>query len=289
MFIISNMSKRKRTCDHEDSTSSHKKQKLCDFEEKTVLDNDFDEQIKSVSSLEDKIKVYEKAKKDINFNIPFSMDLLIGNGFYRFRSVLKIWPKVDFYKHVMEYNMDQKERIIVLKAGNKFVTPWNEDTMTHAASNGHLEIVQYLWQQEVPCTPDAITQASGHGHFDVVKYLMENNVPVESKAMVYASSNGHANIVEYLVENGQYCHALIVHFAASEGHLDVVQYLIKHHKARCGDDGLTAAAANGHIEVVKYLLQQQIPFDSEVIACAAENGHIDVVNCLVDAMTCKHG
>ena len=49
--------------------------------------------------------------------------------------------------------------------------------MNHAAKNGHLDIVKFLYEnRKEGCTTYAMNKATENEHFDVLNFLMENTV-----------------------------------------------------------------------------------------------------------------
>ncbi len=76
-----------------------------------------------------------------------------------------------------------------------------------AASNGHLEVVQWLHENrcEEGYTTYAMNWAAAKGHLEVAKWLHENRhegctINVRHVAIV----NGHEDVVQWLRENGHY-------------------------------------------------------------------------------------
>ena len=178
-----------------------------------------------------------------------------------------------------------------------------------AASNGHLEVVEFL--RSAGCDfyrvdnrgYTAAILAAEHGHLEVVKYLhsarCDFNTAANSgyTAGIWAAKNGHLQVVQYLhsarcdfnrTANSGYNAGIL---AASNGHLEVAQYL---HSARCdfnkaASNGYTAgilAASNGHLEVVQYLHSVRCDFKRvanngfTAASLAAKNGHLRVLQFL---------
>ncbi len=107
--------------------------------------------------------------------------------------------------------------------------PWcTTDTMDFAASNGHLNIVEWLHtNRKEGCTSWAMDEAAYNGHLHVVEWLHANRVEgCTSTAMVCAAENGHLHIVEYLYNNrAGGCLISAMEQAAKNGHLHVVEWL----------------------------------------------------------------
>jgi ankyrin repeat protein len=188
--------------------------------------------------------------------------------------------------------------------------------LIEASSNGHLEVVKYLYEEchanveaknNKGYTP--IIYASQNGHLDIVKYLYEEcNANVEAKdnygntPIMFASKNGHLEVVKYLYEE---YHANVeamndygktpIMFASENGQLDVVKYLYEECHANVeaennyGVTPIIYASENGHLEVVKYLYEEchanveaKNKDGDTPITYASINGHLEVVKYLYE-------
>jgi hypothetical protein len=116
--------------------------------------------------------------------------------------------------------------------------------MDHAASNGHLKLLQYLHHLSKQPSPlslneprypwltlsiNALDAAATNGHLDVIRFI-HSNLPDTAKcttqAIEGASKNGHLDVVKFLVETRkEVCTHQAMFCAAHMGHLDVVKYL----------------------------------------------------------------
>jgi serine/threonine-protein phosphatase 6 regulatory ankyrin repeat subunit B len=115
-----------------------------------------------------------------------------------------------------------------------------------AASNGHLEIVQWLLQNGAALAEKnengdtALLCAALNGHLEIVQWLLQNGVALAEKdedgdtALLCAALNGHLEMVQWLLQNGATLSeknengdtALLC--AACYGHLEIVQWILKH-------------------------------------------------------------
>jgi ankyrin repeat protein len=131
------------------------------------------------------------------------------------------------------------------------VRSWNNGALRWAAENGHLPVVQYLFEtfqltiQDVRWFDnDTLRCAAGSGHLPVVQYLCETfQLTIQdirswnNGALRWAAHNGHLPVVQYLCEyrdrenrqltiqdvrSGINC---ALRSAAFYGHLPVVQFL----------------------------------------------------------------
>ena len=82
--------------------------------------------------------------------------------------------------------------------------PWDCDTASWAAGNGHLHILEYLVERKYYDQFDeyALQWAAGNGHLDCLKYLRETaKAPWDSRVVYYAHVNNHTECVQYLLDN----------------------------------------------------------------------------------------
>ncbi|GMF23888.1 unnamed protein product [Phytophthora fragariaefolia] len=81
-----------------------------------------------------------------------------------------------------------------------------EAAMADAASNGHLEVVQYLHEHfNRPATNAVVVAAAASGHLNVVRYLHENQSERCSTDVIkVALENGHAAVVEFMLQHNAF-------------------------------------------------------------------------------------
>ena len=60
-----------------------------------------------------------------------------------------------------------------------------------AALNGHLEVVIYLRQLELPWNEQTCRNAAMKGHLDLLKWCRANKCPWDAETCANAASNGH--------------------------------------------------------------------------------------------------
>jgi hypothetical protein len=84
--------------------------------------------------------------------------------------------------------------------------PWNEWTCTYAAEYGHLDLLEWLRSQDPPCPWDIWTcaYAAKYGHLDVLVWLRSQDPPCpwDEYACKYAAQNGHLDVLEWARANG---------------------------------------------------------------------------------------
>ena len=219
--------------------------------------------------------------------------------------------KLDSYT-VYKFYMDNKYELsdisdpsadIIVKASNcdnlavvKYLVEngadiYNKDyALQEACSNGHLEVVKYLVEQNTKkskrCEGFSLVSAAKNNHLDVVKYLLEKGVDIHTDnndALRKASKNNHLEMVKYLVEKGAYIHPNngALESASKNGHLEVVKYLAENGANIYTNFGALAYACfNGHLEVVKYLVENGADIsniDEHELNIVSLSGHLEVV------------
>lgn len=128
--------------------------------------------------------------------------------------------------------------------------------LTHAALNGHQEIVRYLVEKGVDMNSSYALAYSGHaGHIEIVKYLVEQGANIRDKEDINLPVFIYANITSVMSKKmkGVPRDALIE--AAREGHLEVVKYLIEKGADYRNTNILKESVYYDNVEVVKYILQ----------------------------------
>ena len=104
-------------------------------------------------------------------------------------------------------------------------------TWSWAASNGHLDVIEWLHlNRKEGCTRDAMNFAAHNGHLHIVKWLHENRKEGCTKeAMDWAA-----------------------------GYLEIVKWLHKNRTEGCTRDAMDWAAQNGHFYVVEWLIANNV-------------------------------
>ena len=148
-----------------------------------------------------------------------------------------------------------KDKFFELLDGN------GNSAMLIACSKGHLNIVQFLFQQGAKAdirqpnkegvTP--MTSACHNGHIHIVQYLFQNGASVRqttnkgSTPMLIACREGHLNIVQFLFQNG--------------ARADV---------RRPDKEGVTpmlSACFGGYMKIILFLFQNGARGDVEKVSC----------------------
>ena len=84
-----------------------------------------------------------------------------------------------------------------LKKMMKWFTP-----IADAALNGHLEVVIYLRQLELPWNEQTCRNAAMKGHLDLLKWCRANKCPWDAETCASAAENGNLEMLKWARANG---------------------------------------------------------------------------------------
>ena len=171
--------------------------------------------------------------------------------------------------------------------------PWNEQTCKSAALNGHIKCLKYAHENGCPWNLQTCCYAAYKGHFDCLKYAHENGCPWNSRTCCYAAENGQLECIKYLHQNGCPWDEGTCYHAAINGHFDCLKYA---HENGCpwSTDTCFIAAYKGHFDCLKYAHENGCPWNSRTCCYAAENGQLECIKylhqngCPWDEGTCYH-
>ncbi|RLN91952.1 hypothetical protein BBJ28_00018486 [Nothophytophthora sp. Chile5] len=159
-----------------------------------------------------------------------------------------------------------------------------EMAMRQAAENGHLNIVQWLHANDCKhgCV-EMIDGAANNGHFELVRWLHDNRSEgCTEMAMTSAAGHGRLDIVQWLHTNRtEGCTVMAMNLAARNNHKDVVQWLHEHRNEGCTPAAMDGAAGAGHLEMVQWLhTHRKEGCTTDAMDTAAGGGHLDVIKWL---------
>ncbi|KAG2951604.1 hypothetical protein PC128_g2800 [Phytophthora cactorum] len=105
--------------------------------------------------------------------------------------------------HDLDSSAGRKPPSSTQSAETSFWWSRSYSTMDLAASNGHLDVVQWLHlNRPRTCSSNAMDAAAANGYLDVVKWLHANRSEGCTKsAMDIAASNGHLDVIQWLYVN----------------------------------------------------------------------------------------
>ncbi|ETK73611.1 hypothetical protein L915_19482 [Phytophthora nicotianae] len=175
------------------------------------------------------------------------------------------------------------------------------DILQNAAKNGHIDVLEYLFQLGWADT-DASTliDAARGGRLECVKWLLENAPPYDednstSSAVVAAAEKGHLAILQFFhdmdtaTSNGPKRRRVeqsiewwieadkAMDKAAANGQLEVLKWIHSHRYDGCSESAMEDAARNGHLETLKWLhTNTTAGCTASAMDYAAFKGHLNV-------------
>eukprot|EP00644_Phytophthora_capsici_P002519 jgi/Phyca11/563177/estExt2_Genewise1.C_PHYCAscaffold_110322 len=190
--------------------------------------------------------------------------------------------------------------ILQVLVASGFRVPESHHFLVFAACEGHLELLQWLVEQNFLGENRHVPLSSNH--LDVNKWLVEAGLGSEAEeTFAEACGHGRLEVVKWLIDRGLGKGATwAIHVAATGGHLEVAKYLHAQGFIGCSPDTLSSAAKNGHLPVVQWLWTQfqddpkadllcvhgidrfvsYAPPLTNEMADAAINGHLEVIQYL---------
>jgi ankyrin repeat protein len=132
--------------------------------------------------------------------------------------------------------------------------------MKNAIYRGHIKILEYALDNNLPHNIDICMHAASNGRFDMLQLLLnkfgdEPSVKDWNNKYLcaYAAGGGDLTILKWLIKNNYGVNNLVCMFAARFGHLDVLQWLRKHNYT--WDDSVAIESAyGGHLEVLQWAI-----------------------------------
>jgi hypothetical protein len=187
----------------------------------------------------------------------------------------------------------------VVKWIHNNITPYQKtlrhnDSIDNAASNGHFELLKWLYKKGYEPVYCSLDKAAWRGDFKMMKWIYKNYPSCcTDDAMTVAAEKGNLKIIKWLIKyelEGSIKGSL--YSAAKNGHLDVVKYLSnfikndicfnKYKFEKHIGKALNNAAKNGHLDVVKYLsiIVKNTIYINNAVNSAIENDHLEIVKYL---------
>lgn len=192
-----------------------------------------------------------------------------------------------------------------------------DNVTTVAAANGHLEILQWLYdiQQErvhfrdieicgalenkhhnvvaclreramprTECMDKVLRSAVKAGNLSIAKWLCDEFASDASDMLQFAINSCHEETARWIIERFDVSGGnLKLYFLAKLGNLQLLKYLASRQMATVHEGMLLVAAANGHLDVIKWLhCEQGLVLTSDAMREAAQNGNVHVVQWLFD-------
>ncbi|EGG22432.1 hypothetical protein DFA_04554 [Cavenderia fasciculata] len=192
---------------------------------------------------------------------------------------------------------------------NTYPESYSNNPLDLAASNGHLQVVEYLHNEKYGCSVVALDFAAKRGYHHVVDYLLDNRTegcsseaidqvactgdlemiqklhfrakaPCSYRAMNNAAK--YLNVVEWLSNNRQEgCNKMAMDNASALGALDVLQYLHINRTEGCSTAAMDMAAKYGQLETLIFLRTHRTEgCTAEAINGAALYNHLKIIKYL---------
>ncbi|KAF0720834.1 Aste57867_29 [Aphanomyces stellatus] len=146
------------------------------------------------------------------------------------------------------------------------------------ASDGNLEIVALLLQHRASHSTAAIDNAATNGHLDMVQYLhAQRESKCTTQAMDGAAANGHLEVVQFQHDHRtEGCTTNAEDAASLYGHDAIVRFLLAKRNEGGGVKATNGYLARGDINMVKLLALGKCTSGS--VNVAAAHGHLAIVN-----------
>ena len=134
----------------------------------------------------------------------------------------------------------------------------NELTIQAALSEGHLDIVKFLYEAGCPWDFNPYTQVIKHGHYDGMVFMHQHGAMFEASDCTLAAHHGRLQCLQYMHSHGALWDETTCRAAAENGHLDCLTYL---HEHSCPWDAKTTTAAlqYKHTDCYKYAKDNGCP------------------------------
>ena len=146
-----------------------------------------------------------------------------------------------------------------------------------AATNGHLDCLKYLHDNNGCWGNTTCAFAAANGHLDCLKYLHENSAPWDTDTARHAGANNNIECLKYLHENGCPWDESVVTATIYSGAAKCLNYVIDQ-RAPLSTHACSMAARMGHLDILQRLRDLGCPWDHHTCAKASRAGHLD---CLI--------
>lgn len=170
----------------------------------------------------------------------------------------------------------------------------DENTCAQAAGGGHLEVLQWLRENQVPWDASTCSMAARGGHLELLKWARENGCVWNEKKICHAAAKGgHLDVLQWAKDNGAKFGWRACKKAAAHGHVHVIQWAATTNEWKTSGMGwrdrcAKAAAKKGQLEVIVWLDgaaeggggQKSYPIGQAVVYEATSRGHVNILDWL---------
>lgn len=121
--------------------------------------------------------------------------------------------------------------LFLLKYAHNNECQYTDDTIHIASMKGQLSCLKYLhehWMRPKDNIDyDNIITMAGNGHLDCIQYVYEQGYKLHHRITLYAAMGGYLSILKYAYEHGSGLDESAAFGAANNGHIDCLNYI--HH------------------------------------------------------------
>ena len=211
-----------------------------------------------------------------------------GNCLFVFARVCKEWRKAQLK---VGGPLRTRVRVDVIGPGREALVEWalaegcpresadGKSTMaSSAAYQGHLELLQWLVQEEqgFPMDELVMQEAAGGGNLEVVQWLRGERCEWDEDTSWSAAIMGHLEVLQWLRGEGCPWNWRTIAFAAYRGHLEVVRWARENgcdwNKTACA-----MAAMGDRLEVLQWLRANGCPWSARTCYWAVDKGHVETL------------
>jgi hypothetical protein len=152
------------------------------------------------------------------------------------------------------------------------------EELYYSVENGHLNVVIWLHEQGIEILETGnCSHAASAGHLHVLQWLRANECPWDTQTCEHAAEGGHLHILQWARANGCLCDENTCTCAAAEGDLPMLQWASAND---CPWDASTCywAARNGHLHVLQWAIDNGCPWHvAHCLQSAARSGHTEII------------
>ncbi|KTD59987.1 ankyrin repeat domain-containing protein [Legionella shakespearei] len=195
----------------------------------------------------------------------------------------------------------ERNELFHLRASNGF------NLMEFAAENGHVHVMMWLFENNVPLTQkgstfcNSLLLAASKGHLPAVQWLISKNLSLDelNSALIVAVNNNHCDVVSKLITSGASIDVLsrkgqpLAMEPVRKGYLEMLKCLYQNgvsmeSKNSNGHTLLMEAASYGHMPIVKWLVQEKVNINTSegsnytALMYAARDGNFEILKYLYE-------
>ena len=216
---------------------------------------------------------------------------------YTSKSYLPHWEKTVATSYCCRYNLLEGLEWLQKKFKNSqnLKNAWkiNITAYSGAATNGHINVIEYLLHKKIPYNKQLVKVAVYNNQYETVKWLCEN---AESKNIKLYKEPEITNICTYFTSNFDLLKLLIeynfehdwrtIAYTALNNNINMFKYLLKQN---CDIENRTGvyAAQNNNLEMLQYahkyyIKKHNMIFSNDLCTHAIKNNNPEMLQYLID-------